>query len=260
MMNSMTARQLREHVKAYNAKAGFPMTTKTTDGTHMCTYFTTGFVDLGKPELLMPIAHESVQVLFQTAVRSWAGPDNYSCIVVKELNMAFSIVAFDSADLEREAKCKFMGFTLRYCGARSCDVRLVIPSFFGLAGPRSESRITVTKARLCAVCHKHSFGARSCGCCRSRWYCSKECQRVDWRTHKTCCTVPSAEMTCTCCSRVHTIPTGKNKKTCHQEMCTTASKFTGVHHVNLVTDNGTYIDINCLLERVAPWLIALEVE
>ena len=234
-----------------------PMVRKISAGTHLCTYFTTGLVDLGKPELLMPIAHESLGFLFRTAMRCWASPENHSHIVITDCNMAFSIVAFDSADLEREAKQEFMGTTI---GTRHFDVRLVVPEHFGVAGPWAALSITVDKVRLCALCLKHSFGAQSCGCCRSEWYCSKECQRADWKKHKTRCAATTAEITCSCCSLVHSIPTGKEKKKWHREMRARAAWFKGLKPVLLVTDEGTFFDSCCRMGHVVPWLTPVPVD
>ena len=40
-------------------------------------------------------------------------------------------------------------------------------------------------ARSCAVCN--GDGIKLCGQCKNRCYCSAECQRLDWKTHKSSC-------------------------------------------------------------------------
>ena len=40
-------------------------------------------------------------------------------------------------------------------------------------------------SRSCAVCG--IGGVKLCGRCKDRCYCSAECQRADWKTHKTSC-------------------------------------------------------------------------
>ncbi|KAJ6447766.1 hypothetical protein C8R45DRAFT_180799 [Mycena sanguinolenta] len=39
----------------------------------------------------------------------------------------------------------------------------------------------------CAVCGKHEYELRRCGKCKHASYCSKECQKADWPTHKHAC-------------------------------------------------------------------------
>ncbi|CAK9092076.1 SET domain-containing protein 5 [Durusdinium trenchii] len=39
----------------------------------------------------------------------------------------------------------------------------------------------------CAVCEKAGDKMKLCGQCKDRCYCSPECQRLDWKTHKTWC-------------------------------------------------------------------------
>ena len=41
---------------------------------------------------------------------------------------------------------------------------------------------------LCTGCARQSDEARACGKCVAAWYCSVECQRAHWRTHKPACT------------------------------------------------------------------------
>jgi tetratricopeptide (TPR) repeat protein len=40
---------------------------------------------------------------------------------------------------------------------------------------------------LCTGCARERDAARACGKCMSAWYCSVECQRAHWRTHKPAC-------------------------------------------------------------------------
>jgi tetratricopeptide (TPR) repeat protein len=40
---------------------------------------------------------------------------------------------------------------------------------------------------LCTGCARQSDAARACGRCMAAWYCSVECQRAHWRTHKPAC-------------------------------------------------------------------------
>ncbi|KAJ1474731.1 hypothetical protein T484DRAFT_1831228 [Baffinella frigidus] len=39
----------------------------------------------------------------------------------------------------------------------------------------------------CANCEKHVEKSKSCAKCRSVAYCSADCQKADWQTHKTTC-------------------------------------------------------------------------
>lgn len=42
------------------------------------------------------------------------------------------------------------------------------------------------KRPVCRHCGNHG-GLKLCAVCRDAWYCSKECQRADWATHKPVC-------------------------------------------------------------------------
>lgn len=44
-----------------------------------------------------------------------------------------------------------------------------------------------TMSPSCAVCEKAGDKMKLCGQCKDRCYCSPECQRLDWKTHKTWC-------------------------------------------------------------------------
>ena len=39
----------------------------------------------------------------------------------------------------------------------------------------------------CKVCNKSSDRLNKCSACKSVYYCSSECQKVDWKSHKTNC-------------------------------------------------------------------------
>mmetsp|Transcript_23536 Transcript_23536/g.22568 ORF Transcript_23536/g.22568 Transcript_23536/m.22568 type:complete len:138 (-) Transcript_23536:243-656(-) len=41
------------------------------------------------------------------------------------------------------------------------------------------------KSQSCPVCDKES--SKRCSRCKAIWYCSAECQRSDWKTHKKVC-------------------------------------------------------------------------
>jgi len=40
---------------------------------------------------------------------------------------------------------------------------------------------------ICSSCGKEEVGMRCCGRCKSLYYCSKECQKEDWISHKRLC-------------------------------------------------------------------------
>jgi tetratricopeptide (TPR) repeat protein len=57
---------------------------------------------------------------------------------------------------------------------------------------RLDSGVALTLKRpsicvLCTGCAGQSDAARACGNCVAAWYCSVECQRAHWRTHKPAC-------------------------------------------------------------------------
>jgi len=42
--------------------------------------------------------------------------------------------------------------------------------------------------QICVACHKYKEGnMKKCGQCKARWYCSQECQKKDWSSHKLNC-------------------------------------------------------------------------
>ena len=43
--------------------------------------------------------------------------------------------------------------------------------------------------KTCAKCHKNQadVSLKRCGKCHNQWYCSRECQKADWKTHKVSC-------------------------------------------------------------------------
>jgi len=52
-----------------------------------------------------------------------------------------------------------------------------------VATPTPEER-----QKLCYTCNKYNEGnMKRCGRCKARWYCSAECQKKDWNTHKKDC-------------------------------------------------------------------------
>ncbi|KAI0629801.1 ankyrin [Trametes polyzona] len=51
--------------------------------------------------------------------------------------------------------------------------------------------------RACATCGKSEGALKFCAKCGAAWYCSKECQRTDWKKHKLGCVGFNAESTVT---------------------------------------------------------------
>ena len=49
-------------------------------------------------------------------------------------------------------------------------------------------------AKRCHVCHKQADDIKKCACCKSVWYCSRDCQRSHWSEHEATCKpwVPNA--------------------------------------------------------------------
>lgn len=41
--------------------------------------------------------------------------------------------------------------------------------------------------RVCSVCSKYGYSMGKCGGCKKVYYCSKDCQNQDWKTHRTIC-------------------------------------------------------------------------
>lgn len=49
------------------------------------------------------------------------------------------------------------------------------------------SRYVQLEKEVCATCREYTEDIKVCGKCKKRQYCSVECQRKDWRTHKQFC-------------------------------------------------------------------------
>lgn len=48
-------------------------------------------------------------------------------------------------------------------------------------------------AKMCRTCHKKVDSLKKCARCTRVYYCSKECQCADWKTHKATCLPPTWE-------------------------------------------------------------------
>lgn len=57
-----------------------------------------------------------------------------------------------------------------------------------IMGADKEARVL---QKVCVVCDKVKGKLMCCGKCQSRYFCSRECQKTDWKTHKKECTVPA---------------------------------------------------------------------
>lgn len=49
------------------------------------------------------------------------------------------------------------------------------------------------KERSCFICSKESRELKMCSICKRARYCSAECQKVDWKTHKSWCKAPQSK-------------------------------------------------------------------
>lgn len=44
------------------------------------------------------------------------------------------------------------------------------------------------RVKICSVCNKYEKGKQKrCTRCKARWYCSVDCQKSDWETHRFNC-------------------------------------------------------------------------
>ena len=41
--------------------------------------------------------------------------------------------------------------------------------------------------KMCSVCYKRGKGNKQCASCKIPYYCSQECQKLGWKSHKTRC-------------------------------------------------------------------------
>ena len=51
----------------------------------------------------------------------------------------------------------------------------------------SALRATYGLIQMCAFCGKHTGKFQTCGSCKKVMYCNRECQKKDWKNHKTIC-------------------------------------------------------------------------
>ncbi|KAI0373629.1 ankyrin [Pilatotrama ljubarskyi] len=81
-------------------------------------------------------------------------------------------------------------------------------SFFVKCGPRVTAVIQKWKRKRagsanpldedsCAVCQKSEVQLKRCTRCLSTWYCSRDCQKSDWKSHKRTCKASDANSTIT---------------------------------------------------------------
>ncbi|KAJ7498301.1 hypothetical protein B0H11DRAFT_2276018 [Mycena galericulata] len=54
--------------------------------------------------------------------------------------------------------------------------------------PKALREVRAKGKQACAVCGNIKYELRRCGKCKHASYCSKECQKADWSTHKFACT------------------------------------------------------------------------
>lgn len=253
LMSQMSQKKLQKFIRKQNAQASIPMQHVIHEGTEMAFFYTTGFVDRGQPELLMPAVHKSLAPLFSFAVVAWCSNKGNMNYYDPKIDMHWEVVPLATPKLEQMAKNEYMGKTQRFCGKRSFDVMLVIPRMLGISGPRSNISVSVNQVRLCAKCCRHSFSSRRCARCRLQWYCSKECQVSDWSNHKAICKVHDGLDTCGCCAKIKKIPKGANKKECHHNMRKSSRKFAKFKRLTLVDENRRYIAECCGREHRVFW-------
>jgi radical SAM protein with 4Fe4S-binding SPASM domain len=54
-----------------------------------------------------------------------------------------------------------------------------------------EAETDEERAKICVVCYKYvKNDMKKCSRCKAVWYCSAECQKKDWGSHKTKCVLP----------------------------------------------------------------------
>ncbi|KAJ7624532.1 hypothetical protein FB45DRAFT_923648 [Roridomyces roridus] len=56
-----------------------------------------------------------------------------------------------------------------------------------LTSPKDMREVKAQRKQACAVCGNIQNEIRRCGKCKHASYCSKECQKADWPTHKVAC-------------------------------------------------------------------------
>lgn len=144
------------------------------------------------------LVHTKKSEIFESQLRtvlSWIPPDQYATMQPPELVEPF----LSGVDMEPGQKFGFVG--LLYDAEKMVDIIqfkgiVVDPSvFFGAdvwnARPARSYCAQAPDAAGRAVpymCSKCSARASErCGRCRVAYYCSRECQKADWRVHKTWC-------------------------------------------------------------------------
>lgn len=93
------------------------------------------------------------------------------------------------------------GFSLDSCE----KVKHETPNFINAIGNMCGVPSRLGLGFICGYCNKRETGAKfkRCGLCQARLYCSKECQKLDWKTHKKLCSNRTASINKGCSSRVH---------------------------------------------------------
>ncbi|KAJ7272146.1 hypothetical protein C8J57DRAFT_1317970 [Mycena rebaudengoi] len=65
------------------------------------------------------------------------------------------------------------------------DIKKYHKSYF--TSPKDLREVRAQGKQACAVCGNLEYELRRCGKCKHASYCSKECQKADWPTHKFAC-------------------------------------------------------------------------
>ncbi|KAJ6570645.1 hypothetical protein DFH09DRAFT_1362712 [Mycena vulgaris] len=75
------------------------------------------------------------------------------------------------------------------------DIKKYHKSYF--TSPKDLREVRAQGKQACAVCGKLEYELRRCGKCKQASYCSKECQKANWPTHKFACSAADSSLNMT---------------------------------------------------------------
>eukprot|EP00518_Triparma_eleuthera_P007688 CAMPEP_0182477214 /NCGR_PEP_ID=MMETSP1319-20130603/30526_1 /TAXON_ID=172717 /ORGANISM="Bolidomonas pacifica, Strain RCC208" /LENGTH=382 /DNA_ID=CAMNT_0024678401 /DNA_START=170 /DNA_END=1316 /DNA_ORIENTATION=- len=177
--------------------------------------YSVGFTSLNRPEIIIKNVHKTfmtnVLAVFQRIYDIIKAGTDFSAGHGISSNLVKYCVARPSESELRQLQKEFLGQACTLYGAVPCYELLVTNALIGLcqSDPQPQSipnctvPVRIEPLRCCALCARLSSTAPAftktklmkCSSCKEVSYCSKACQKKDWkRAHKAICEASAARL------------------------------------------------------------------